>query len=85
MNAYVSYALKAIGTAVASFCGYLIGVLPSGSIEWWQWVLGACWAVVSGLAVFGIRNGPNPAASATRSIEGTSVTYEPDAGHTPEH
>jgi hypothetical protein len=83
VNAYIAYALKAIGTAIASFVGGVIVALSDSSITWQEWVISAGWAILAGLAVFGIRNGPNPQAS--RTIGGTSVTYEPENGHHAEH
>jgi hypothetical protein len=60
VNAYVSYALKAIGAAFVTLAGQVIAGVADGSITWQEWLVAVCWSVISGLAVFGIKNGPDP-------------------------
>jgi hypothetical protein len=84
VNPYVRWTLKAVGTAVFTLANaVIIGYTASNGMTAAQWIVAVAFAVVSGLAVFRIRNGPDPRQP--QLIAGTNQTVLHDPGHEGEH
>jgi len=72
VNPYVKWTLKSVATTVAAFATAVGTAATDGQITGIEWLIASCGAVVAGLAVFGISNGPDPRP---QRIDGTSVDY----------
>jgi hypothetical protein len=84
VNAYLRWTLKALGTAVASLASAVITAYTvADGMTGEGWLVASAFAVLSGLAVFGIRNGPDPRKPQT--IDGTDQTVLHEANHIGEH
>jgi hypothetical protein len=78
VNAYLRWTLKALGTAVASLASAVITAYTvADGMTGAGWLVASAFAVLSGLAVFGIRNGPDPRP---QLIAGTNVSYTAGEG-----
>jgi hypothetical protein len=84
VNPYVRWTLKAVGTAVFTLANaVIVGYTASNGMTASQWIVAVAFAVVSGLAVFRITNGPDPRKP--QAIVGTDQTVLHEANHVGEH